>query len=209
MAGKAKGAVAEQTINDLAAARAILDEFLVETEGEETPEIAALWERLQLDINHKIEAWGLWRQRVTQENEAIALEIKRLQLRKQARENRLAQSMEFLATKMRELGVERVDGALATVAFQKNPARVDGNVPEVVLWRMAEDPRFSMFVRVKEEIALDRARVKEYLEASPEPLVIPVELTTEEDDGRAGDAEPIELTPITLQLVRDERLAVR
>lgn len=114
------------TLHDMGNAREILDEFLIEHEGEETPEIKELWERLDGDINEKIERWALWIQDRGGKAKEIKEEETRLALRRRALENACERSKAELKFQLERLGKTRLNGVLCSVAIQAN------SVPSVV-----------------------------------------------------------------------------
>lgn len=114
------------TMRELREERDVLDEFLLEAEGEETPEIASLWERLQGAIEEKAERWGVWVIRRRQDAAAIDLEIKRLQERKRVLEAAADRSEAQLERQLTALGVtDTIKRPLATAGWRNNPESLD------------------------------------------------------------------------------------
>lgn len=107
---------------ELAEARAILDEFLLEQEGEETPEIADLWERLEGETTDKIERWGLWLLDRSADVKKLKEEEKRLELRRTHLESAIERSKAELMRQLNILGKSKVQGVRTTVAIQQNSA---------------------------------------------------------------------------------------
>jgi hypothetical protein len=98
--------------------RAILDEFLRETEGEETPEIAALWEQLQGDADNKAANWAKWNKELALQGKQIEgmeavlkKECERLATERKAIEARVEKSRAELSRQMLQFGVEKVKAA--------------------------------------------------------------------------------------------------
>lgn len=144
--------------------RHALDALLEETEGEVTPEIAALWAELDDKIASKVESWGLWIARQASMLNAIDAEIARLEGRKSAVKRAIASSKAELQRQMELAGLDKVKGVLVTVALQKNPPSVKGELAQPDLWklyeawRVGEGPEF--VTRVPEVYKLDRDAVK-------------------------------------------------
>ncbi len=110
------------SLHDLGDAQDILDAFLFETEGEETPEITELWGRLSGQIDEKIERWGLWLRGQKLQAELVKAEEERLRSRRKAIENAVDRGKAALQMNMERLGRPKVKGTLVTVSITKNPA---------------------------------------------------------------------------------------
>ena len=119
------------SLHDLGDAQGILDSFLFEAEGEETPEIAELWDRLSGEIDQKIERWGLWLRGQKLQAELIKAEEERLRDRRKAIENAVERGKAALQMNMERLERLKVKGTLATVSVVKNPpsCRIDRILP--------------------------------------------------------------------------------
>lgn len=105
---------------ELANARDILDEFLMETEGEVTPELAALLDEIEGDIKEKIERVGLYAQEQAATAKAVKAEAERLTARARAMEKAADGLKNYLKYQMVRLGQTKVVGLLCTVSRQKN-----------------------------------------------------------------------------------------
>ncbi len=110
----------DMALYQIAEARTILDDWLAESEGEVTPALEALLAEIDGKADEKIERVALFiRERkahaaaVKEERDRLDAIVKRETL---AAENLLA----YLDRQMTALGKDRVNGVLATVAFQKN-----------------------------------------------------------------------------------------
>lgn len=114
--------------HELAGEYRALDELLAETEGELTPEIEALLADLDGKADEKLERIALVVLRYKHEAEAIKAEEARIAARRKARERSAESLKDYLARTMAQIGKEKVTGLLATVAFQKNPPRVVGDL---------------------------------------------------------------------------------
>lgn len=125
-------AVAHLTLHDIGDAQDILDSFLLEFEGEETKEIADLWEQLQGQRDEKIERWGLWLRGQSLQADLIKAEEDRLRARRKTIENAIERGKAALQINMERLGVEKVKGKLLTVSIQKNPPAVTCENPQAV-----------------------------------------------------------------------------
>lgn len=101
-----------------------LDELLEETGGELTPEIESLMEGLDASTTEKIERIALVILRKKSEAKAIKEQAERLASRGSARTNAATRLTEYLTRVMQSIGKEKVEGVLATVAFQASPPSV-------------------------------------------------------------------------------------
>lgn len=111
---------ATMKLYEIADARAILDGWLEETEGEVTPELEALLSGLDAKADEKIERVALYiRERVSRAA-AVKEEVIRLAAIVK-RDEKAAESLKaYLHRQMNELGKTRVNGLLCTVAIQAN-----------------------------------------------------------------------------------------
>lgn len=124
---------------ELTEARDILDQFLQETEGEETPEIAALFAQLEGEIDEKVEDTALWIREKDAEAAAIRAEEQRLCARRKTIENRVDRTKRYLEWQLEQLGRDKVNGLLVTVALQNNAARLVGDLGEESLASLLND----------------------------------------------------------------------
>ena len=162
---------------EIAEMRTILDSWLAESEGELTPELEALLAEVDEKADAKIERVALY----VRERKAHAAAVKEERDRLDAlvkRETRAAESLtDYLHRQMTALGKDRVNGVLCTVALQKNPPAVVGDVsPETLkdAWQQGE----TKFIRhIPESFALDRKSVVDAFKAG-QP--IPDGLTVEQ-----------------------------
>lgn len=113
-----------ETIYDLADARAILSAWLDETEGEETPELAALWTEWQAKFADKVENTALVIVELLSHAKALKAEEERISQRRKAREAKAEGLKALLQFKLQEVGKTKVDGVLCSVAIQNNPPSV-------------------------------------------------------------------------------------
>jgi hypothetical protein len=138
---------------DLGAMQDILDGWFAEAEGEVTPELAEIEAELRQETEQKIERWGLWLRAEESEAERIKAEETRLAARRKAIEHRVARSKETLRLAMERLGVEKVKGALLTVARQQNPERVVGDLDAPALESLAFDyPELVRTIPARQEL---------------------------------------------------------
>lgn len=107
---------------ELADARAILDEFLAETDGEVTPELEQLLDGLAGETNEKVERVALYVREQLATAAAIDEETKRLAGRSAAMKKAGEGLKGYLKVQMERLGLPKVQGLLCTVAVQKNSA---------------------------------------------------------------------------------------
>lgn len=145
-------------LRELAEARDILDAFLLEHEGEETPEIAALWEQLEGETTEKIERWGLWILDKSGDAKKLKEEESRVSARRKAIENAVERSKSELKLQMERLGKTKVNGLLATIAIQTNPPAVTSTLTDEqmqTLWQGGSE----VIVQVPASYRVDRAIV--------------------------------------------------
>ncbi len=145
---------------ELADARAILEAWLAETEGELTPELEQLLDELQGKSSEKIERVALFIREQLATATAIEEEVKRLGIRV-AVKRRAADSLKaYLRAQMERLGMTKVDGLLCTVAIQKNSAPAIRTALEGPALYAALGPD-QPFVRRREvvEYSIDREQI--------------------------------------------------
>lgn len=148
------------TLYELADARAILESWLAETEGELTPEIEALLNELDGKADEKIERVALFVREQLAIAKAIQEEEARLRTRRTVREKAADSLKAYLQAQMERLGKSKVEGLLCTVAIQKNPP----SVTPVTVLDEAELRNVYMFApeyvtRVPESFALNKRAV--------------------------------------------------
>jgi len=115
---------------ELTEARDILDLFLAEEEGVETPEIAALFAELAGDIDEKVERTALWIKEKDAESAALKAEEQRLAARRKTIENRVDRTKRYLEYQLELLGRDKVNGLLVTVALQLNNPKLVGELSQ-------------------------------------------------------------------------------
>lgn len=157
-------------LRELGAARVILDEWLVETEGEETPEIQDLLAKLDGETAEKVQRWGLYlidREATSEfmkaEENFYAAEAARLKARRVAYEAQTERSRSQLQFQLESQGIGDIEGPLCSVKLQRNPAKLVGDVDAETLaaWFADENPLYNSFVRyTPEQFAIDRDAVK-------------------------------------------------
>jgi hypothetical protein len=160
----ATGTMAKQqkvTLYDLGEARNILDLFLLETEGEETPEIAELWAKLDGDIDTKIERWALYLRELHAEAEVAKAEAKRLAERAASTMKAYERGKAELERQMKLIGREKVKTPRLTIWLQdNNPGlKVDEGVDLEALHR-AGSPLVYEVVEYRTDYAEIVARAK-------------------------------------------------
>lgn len=144
------------TLHDLGEAQDVLDRFLLEFEGEQTPEIAELWDLLSGQIDEKVERYALWIRGQQGQADLIKVEEERLYARRKAIENGIKRGKENLQHHMERLGRDKVKGKLVTVAIQANAMAVKGDLsPEALEIIYRSGP--AIVKHVPESYALDKA----------------------------------------------------
>lgn len=124
---------------ELTEARDILDLFLAETEGEETPELAELFAQLVGEIDEKVERTALWIREKSAEADAIKAEEHRLAARRRTIENRVDRTKRYLEYQLEQLGRDKVNGLLVTVALQANAPKLVGELTQEQLGQVEGD----------------------------------------------------------------------
>jgi hypothetical protein len=150
-----------KTLREIVGERQVLDEWLLEQEGELTPELDSLMRDQEADEKTKIEAVGYYIATEEEEIETIKRQVARLEARRRAKENRIDWlKNRYLAEMLMKLGFktgDAVKGALATVRIQLNNPRLDGEVPEALLTDWMIDEQRAKFVRyIPEQYELDK-----------------------------------------------------
>lgn len=122
------------TLRDLGEADAILNQFLEETEGEETPEIAGLAEWLAGARTEHFERWGLWirnakgQAKLARAKAAFyADEAAAIMARAKTIESAIARSEARLLYEMVTRNMPKVDSPLVRIVRSFNPAHVVGD----------------------------------------------------------------------------------
>jgi hypothetical protein len=143
---------------ELVAMRDVLDEFLAETEGEVTPELEQLLVELQGQTEEKVERVALYIREQLATADAVKAEEQRLAARRKSLERAAEGLKGYLARQLELLGRDKIAGTLVTLALQKNPPSLRGEVtPDTlaVLRELAPE-----LVRVvPETVSLDRKAI--------------------------------------------------
>lgn len=159
--------------HELAGEWRALDELLLESEGELTPEIEQLLAQLEATTTDKLEKIGLVAQRYTNTAKAIKLEEERLAARRKAHENGAAKLKAYAGRILDEIGQPFVKGVLCSVAWQNNPESIDGELSEAQLRELAVVAPEIVRI-IPEKLELDRKAALEYSRtfALPEGLAV-------------------------------------
>jgi hypothetical protein len=158
--------------------RGALSELLEETEGELTPEIEQLLNELDLKIDQKIENVGLYLIDEQAEVKALKEEEARLAARRKAKERGIDGLKQYAARMLRLAGRDSVKGLRCTVALQKNPPSLKGELDEATLKTLAAaDP--ALVTHVPESYTLNRRAV---LDAHKAGKLIPAGLVVEQGE---------------------------
>jgi Siphovirus Gp157 len=159
---------------ELTEERRVLDDFLLETEGEVTPEIAQLLTEIEGKIEEKAERVALYIREQEANAAVIDEEVQRLQAKAKALRRGAAGLKYYLEGQLRALGLDKVKGQLVTVALQLNPPSVVGELSQDELADL-QDRLFVRYVPARFELdkraLLDVAR-EQGLDALPEGLAI-------------------------------------
>lgn len=162
---------------ELAEMRAVLEEWLAETEGEVTPELEALLDGLAGEVKEKVERVALYVREQLATAAAIDEEAKRLAARVAAKKRAAEGLKGYLKSQMERLGLGKVEGLLCTVAIQKNSAPAVRTILEAhELYAIAEAQPFVKRAEIV-TYTLDRDAVLAAWKGSqPLPAAIAVDL---------------------------------
>lgn len=170
-------------LRDITSAENILDQFLIETQGEETAEIAELSEALKADTAAFFERWGLWiRNRkadvkwLNGQAAPFQEEADRIKERAKTLDAAIDRSERRLLYEMQLRSLPVVEGKLVTIKRTLNPPAVVGetNLTTEDLISLYMEADTAKFVRYQpESYALDKNVVKETVKTDmlPELLV--------------------------------------
>lgn len=158
---------------DLNDARNILDELLLELDGEETVDIAQLWDQLQGDASAKAIAWGKWLRERKLETKmldgqiaALKDEIARLASERTAIDHLYDRSKAELERQMQLFGLEKAKQPGCSLWFQESP-KLDGELDEETLRElMVIEPTLVRYTPAT--FALDRVAALAYVKAGQE-----------------------------------------
>lgn len=167
------------TLYELADARDILDNWLLETGGEITPELEALLNDLEAKADEKIERVALYIREQKSLADAAKQERDRLAGIAAARLKAAESLTGYLRREMDRLGKDKVNGVLVTVALQKNPPSVKGELSQDELeTAYASGPAIVKFVPAS--FVLDRKAVLDVHKAGG---TLPAGLSVEQSVG--------------------------
>ena len=147
-----------------------VEAWLLENDGDLTPEMEALLEQAGHDFTDKCERTALKVRELARSAEAAKEEAKRLSALASAREHAAERLKAYLERNMRAAGRPKVSGTLVTISLQKNaPGVVAPAWDEEALRGMAMyQPQFVR--RVPESFTLDkRAILDAYKNGQPIP----------------------------------------
>lgn len=154
---------------ELVEARDILDQFLAEEEGEETPTIAALWQQLDGELDQKGERVALWIREKEAEVAALKAEEAWLARKRKARENAIAASKRYFCELLQQLARQELGTARAKLARQAGAPKLEGELTPEQLAALAlesSNPKYRELVRiVPATTSLDRAAALALLKA--------------------------------------------
>ena len=153
---------------ELNEARDILDEMLLELDGEETVEIAELWNKLSGDAEDKAIAWAKWlREReleikmIDGQLSALKAEQARLTSEQVAIAKLIDRSKGELERQMRTFGLDKVKRPGCSMWFQASP-KLEGELNEEELRELAAILP-GLVRRKPETFALDRVAALSFL----------------------------------------------
>jgi hypothetical protein len=105
-------------------ALAIIDQLLIETDGELTPEIEQLLAEAQLSFSEKAVSVAAKISELEATAEAIAAESQRLSIRSQRFAGQAESLRRYLLVQLQLAGAKKVEDARFTIAVRENPPKV-------------------------------------------------------------------------------------
>lgn len=170
------------TLYEIADARAILAEWLEESEGELTPELETLLAEIDEQAETKVERVGLFIRECQVHADAVKVERDRLTALAKRNERAVESLKNYLKVQLERLGKPKVQGKLCTVALQANPPAVKGDLPEselIRIHRLSYAAPGCIVRYIPESYALDRrAALDLYKAGQPLPDGLTVEQGT-------------------------------
>lgn len=140
---------------ELLEARDILDQFLVETEGEETPELGDLFAQLEGSLEEKGQNVARWMREKEAEITALKTEEQFLAKKRKARENALERSKAYFLTLLQQLDRKELGTATAKLCRQNGAPQLVGDVEPELLAKLHE-AKFRCVRLVPQTLTLDR-----------------------------------------------------
>ncbi len=167
------------TLYEIADLKGLIDEALEESGGELTPEIEASLNEWDEKFADKAERVALYICEVESKADACRTAAKNLTTRAASFDRRVDSLKQYLLNQMEKVGKTKIEGVLKTVAIQKNPPSVVGELDGMALDDL--DTACSPFVRVvPRSVSLDRRAI---LEAHKAGQAIPSGLTITQTTG--------------------------
>lgn len=135
---------------------AIINNEIIDAEGEISTELEKRLDASTLAIRDKIHSIGKWTLNLDGKTEAIDKEINRLQHKKKMTENLNNRLQNYIRQAMERADIHKIEYPTFTVAVQKNPPSVEIQNDEVVP---------NAYKTIKQTISVDKRRILEDLKA--------------------------------------------
>lgn len=114
-----------ENLYDLSAELALINDEIIDAEGEITPELEARLDDLAITFDRKVFGVTRWTLNLDARIDALGAEIKRLQSRKKSTDNLKTRLKEFMKGCMTVADKKKLEFDNFTVAVQKNPPSVE------------------------------------------------------------------------------------
>lgn len=137
----------------------LIDDEIIDAEGEITPELEKRLDETSLSFNQKVGGIVKWTQNLKGKKEAIKEEVKRLQKRLQFAENLDNRLRDYMKSGMENAECKKIEFDTVTISIQKNPPSVEIENENVIP---------SDFYEVVETKKINKIAIKETLKGGGE-----------------------------------------
>lgn len=151
------------TLNELIEDKMHIEDMLIESEGEITPEIAALMDVNESNIASKIDSYHSLMLAMDYGTESIDKEIKRLQTLKRVKQNSVKSLKARLLWLMQEADLRKIRGNLCEAYIKKNAPSVVVDDDVVMEWQKTVESSLDVPPYVKVTVSIDKTAAKEAL----------------------------------------------
>lgn len=151
------------TLNELIEDKMHIEDMLIESEGEITPEIAALMDVNESNIASKIDSYHSLMLAMDYGTESIDKEIKRLQTLKRVKQNSVKSLKARLLWLMKEADLRKIRGNLCEAYIKKNAPSVVVDDDVVMEWQKTVESSLDVPSYVKVTVSIDKTAAKEAL----------------------------------------------
>lgn len=151
------------TLNELIEDKMHIEDMLIESEGEITPEIAALIDVNESNIASKIDSYHSLMLAMDYGTESIDKEIKRLQTLKRVKQNSVKSLKARLLWLMQAADLRKIRGNLCEAYIKKNAPSVVVDDDVVMEWQKTVESSLDVPSYVKVTVSIDKTAAKEAL----------------------------------------------